>query len=183
MELPYFSLDRNNATPDPEPLGRNQRCPLPLKYVGDCASVITTGRNYYIMSLTGGGKSRRMDDRVVLHYENSSQGWPTTALLTKRLLTNRARDFINRCFTKQSRMWKCLITKRMFTNTTQMVKQGAKDFTVCFDCRQGALQPYPKVCKTTQPFIQRFLGNTPLWGEVSGAKIKPLFHLQYAYHV
>jgi hypothetical protein len=70
----YFSPDHKNATPEPEPLGCNQRCLLLLKYVGDCASVITTGRNYYIMSLTGGGKSRRMDDPVVLYYEHSSQG-------------------------------------------------------------------------------------------------------------
>ena len=80
-------------------------------------------------------------------------------------------------------MWKWLTTKRMFNNTTQAVKQGAKDFTVGFDSRQGRYNHIQNVCETTHPFIQIFLGNKPLWRKVYGAKIKPLFHLQYAYHV
>jgi hypothetical protein len=66
----------------------------------------------------------------------------------------------------------------MFNNTTQAVKQGAKNFTVGFESRQGRYNHNQNVCETTQLFIQRFLGNKPLLGKVSGAKIKPLSHLQ-----
>ena len=177
----YFSPDHKNATPEPEPLGRNQRCLLLLKYVGDCASVITTGRNYYIMSLTGGGKSRRMDDRVVLYYEHSSQGWPTTALITTRLLTNTA-TFYQQMYVLWSKVdWESG-WQRMFNNTTQVVKQGAEDFTVGFDSGRG-VTTISNVCETTQPLSRRFLGNKPLWRKVFGAKIKQLLPLQYVYRV
>lgn len=80
-------------------------------------------------------------------------------------------------------MWKRLITKRMLTNTKQAVKQGAKDFKSVSIPGKGRYNHIQNIYKTTQNFIQHFLGNKPPWGKVSGAKIKPLFHLQYAYHV
>lgn len=148
--LPYFSPNHNNATPEPEPLGCNQCCLLPLKYVGDSASVITTGRNYCIMSLTSGGKSRRMDDRVVLYYEHSSQGWPTTALITTRLLTNRA-TFYQQMYVLRSKVdwesgWQlneCLITLLRWWSKALRISQSVS-------IPAGELQPYP-ICLWKHP--------------------------------